>query len=87
MNILSRKTQNLTDKKRIFQDIQGSASATDVLGAMDVENIQQKHKVYTVGTQLPDIGQRKGLWRLYELVAYAEQKRYTPCLTTSEHEQ
>ncbi|XP_060585483.1 ADP-ribosylation factor-like protein 1 [Ruditapes philippinarum] len=66
------------------QDIEGSVSATDLLLAMNVENIQKKHKVYTVGTQLPDAGKRKGLWRLYELVAYAEQKRYTPSKTTPE---
>ncbi|XP_045188852.1 uncharacterized protein LOC123546548 [Mercenaria mercenaria] len=62
------------------QDVEGSVSAADVLYEMDVDAIQHKHKVYIVGTQLPDVGQRKGLWRLYELVAYAEQKRYTPCI-------
>ncbi|KAL4231298.1 ADP-ribosylation factor protein 3 [Mactra antiquata] len=57
------------------QDKTGSVKASQIFHEMQTEVVQKYHKVYIVGTRVPDIGPRQGLWRLYEILAYSERKR------------
>jgi len=53
----------------------GSAKPEVVLKAMHVGPLRNHHKVRLVGTQLPDEARdRKGFWRLFELLAFSEIK-------------
>ncbi|WAR21791.1 hypothetical protein MAR_015765 [Mya arenaria] len=58
------------------QDISDSISPDDVLRELNVEKLRLKHRVYIVGTRIPDKGHRQGLWRLYELITYMEKERF-----------
>lgn len=57
------------------QDLPDSLPASRVLHEMRMGYVSKRHKVYVVGTRVPDSGARTGLWRLYELLMYAEQTR------------
>ncbi|KAH3789470.1 ADP-ribosylation factor-like protein 4D [Dreissena polymorpha] len=60
------------------QDLPGSSCPADILKAMKTDEFSSRHKVYIVGTRLPATGGRAGLWRLYELIAYAPVKAFNP---------
>lgn len=71
-------------KSFLFQDLSNCVKPETVLDAMDVDQLRTSHKVHIVGTQIPDKGQRKGLWRLYELLAFTEKKCYITSNNTSD---
>lgn len=57
-----------------MKDVPDRAKPEVILTALEVDSLRSLHKVYIVGTEIPDKGERKGLWRLYELIAFSEKK-------------